>query len=135
MEGLGTFAFFAFLTAIILVPRWFKNKERQELQATLRAAIERGQPLPPEVIDSITRDAPQPRARAARGRNDLRQGVVWLAVALGICGLGFGIGYESVEAYRVLLGIACIPGFIGLALIAMGLVDRFSGSKVDRELA
>lgn len=135
MEGLGTLAFFAFLAAIILVPRWFKNKERQELQATLRAAIERGQPLPPEVIDSITRDAPQPRTPAARGRNDFRNGIVWLAVALGICGFGFAVGYESIEAYHVFLGIACIPGFIGLALIALGLVDRFSGSKADRELA
>lgn len=135
MEGLVPIAFFAFLGAIILVPRWFKNKERQELQATLRAAIERGQPLPPEVIDSITRDAPAPRTRAARSRNDLRTGVVWLAVALGVAAFGYVLGFESIEAYHAFLGLACIPGFIGLALIALGLVDRFSGSKADRELA
>lgn len=135
MEGLVPIAFFAFLGAIILVPRWFKNKERQELQATLRAAIERGQPLPPEVIDSITRDAPTPRTRAARVRNDLRTGVVWLAVALGICGFGYALGFNEPDAYYIFLGIACIPGFIGLALVALGLVDRFSGSKADRELA
>lgn len=134
MEGLVPVVFFVFLAAIILVPRWFKNKERQELQATLRAAIERGQPLPPEVIDSITRDAPQPRTRAARSRNDLRTGIVWLAVALGICAFGYVLGFEHIEAYYGMLGLACIPGFIGLALIALGLVDRFTTPKAEREL-
>ena len=44
-------AFFIMIGAIVLVPAWLKSKERKEMQATLRSAIEKGQPLPPEVID------------------------------------------------------------------------------------
>src|SRR5690349_9866095 len=68
---------FVMIAAIVIVPRWIKSREREALQATLRAAIEKGQPLPPEVIDAISRDA-RPVPSAAR---DLRRGVVWLCVA------------------------------------------------------
>ena len=47
-------AFFIMIGAIVLVPAWLKSKERKEMQATLRSAIEKGQPLPPEVIDSLS---------------------------------------------------------------------------------
>lgn len=128
-------AFFAMIAAIVLGPRYFRNKERQDLQQTLRAAIDKGQPLPPEVIEAISKDTP--RTKAARARNDLRTGVVWLAVALGIAAFGWVVSYYSYETEHagIFMGIACIPGFIGLALIALGVIDRVSGGRnADREL-
>lgn len=135
MEILIPLGFFAMVAAIVLGPRYFRNKERRDMQATLRAAIDKGQPLPPDVIDAIGRDAP--RTKAARARNDLRSGVVWLSVALGIAAFGWVVGYYNYETEPTgfFLGAACIPGFIGVALIALGLVDRMSGgSRAEREL-
>lgn len=129
-------AFFAMIAAIVLGPRYFRNKERQDLQQTLRAAIDKGQPLPPEVIEAITKDTPTPRTRAARVRNDLRTGVVWLMVALGILTFGWVVYYYGeADNFAFAAGLACIPGFIGLALIALGIIDRMSGGRnADREL-
>ena len=134
MEILIPLGFFAMIAAIVLGPRYFRNRERQDLQQTLRAAIDKGQPLPPEVIESITRDTP--RTKAARSRNDLRSGVVWVAVALGIAAFGWvSYYYGDFDGFAPLLGVACIPGFIGLALIALGVVDRLGGGRnADREL-
>jgi hypothetical protein len=39
---------FAMIAAIVIVPTWLKSKERRDMQATLRASIDKGQALPPE---------------------------------------------------------------------------------------
>ena len=46
----------AMIAAIVVGPAWLKSRERREMQATLRASIEKGQPLPPEVIEAISGD-------------------------------------------------------------------------------
>ena len=71
---------FAMIAAIVIGPRYFKSLERQKMADTLRAAIERGQPLPPEVINLLTADA-KPKASPQR---DLRRGVILVAAALGL---------------------------------------------------
>ena len=120
---MGMLTFWGAIVAIVLVPRYFKSRERQALQATLRAAIEKGQPLPPEVIDTLSRDV-RPVASSAR---DLRVGVIWLGVALGFIGLAYALGYsdsDAVDAFYPLLGVAAFPGFIGLAFVVMALLNR-----------
>jgi hypothetical protein len=74
-------AMFAMIAAIVIVPTWLKSKERRDMQVTLRASIEKGQALPPEVIDALTRQTIKPPATAGR---DLRIGVILLALSLGI---------------------------------------------------
>ena len=123
---MGMLTFWGAVVAIVLVPRHFKSQERQALQATLRAAIEKGQPLPPEVIDTISRDV-RPVASSAR---DLRVGVIWIGVAAGIIGLAYALGYsddDAAHAFYPLLGIAAFPGFIGLAFLIMALINRDKG--------
>ena len=57
MEGIFVpITLFLVVAVIVIAPRYFRSREREALQATLRAAIEKGQPLPPEVIDTISRD-------------------------------------------------------------------------------
>ncbi|HRD47742.1 MAG TPA: DUF6249 domain-containing protein, partial [Caulobacter sp.] len=46
---------FVMIIAIIVVPAWLKSRERREMQATLRTAIEKGQPLPTEIIEAMTK--------------------------------------------------------------------------------
>jgi hypothetical protein len=121
-EILVPLIFFGFLGAIIIVPRVLKSKERQAMQLTIRAAIERGQPLPPEVLEAMTRNSrPEPSA----GR-DLRSGIVWLFIGIGFAAFGVLISYEpgADDARYPLLGIAAIPGCIGLAFLAMALFNR-----------
>lgn len=119
---MGMITFWGAIVAIVLVPRFFKSQERQALQATLRAAIEKGQPLPPEVIDTISRDV-RPVASPVR---DLRVGIIWIGVAAGILGLAYALGYseDAGDAFYPLLGVAAFPGFIGLAFLIMALLNR-----------
>ena len=112
--------FFGFLGAVIIYPRYLKSKEREKTQDTIRAAIEKGQPLPSEVLDAMTRDV---RPAATPGR-DFRVGIVWLAIALGLAGFGVAMGRYTDEAMFPFLGIAAIPGAIGLAFILLSLFNK-----------
>jgi len=115
---------FAMIAAIVVIPRYFRSREREALQATLRSAIEKGQPLPPEVIDAISREA-KPTSSPAR---DVRVGIVWIGVAAGFIGFAYALGYMDEEgaaqAFYPMLGLAAFPGFIGLAFLLMGLLGR-----------
>eukprot|EP01036_Dinobryon_divergens_P011146 gene11146-14987_t len=75
------FAVFGTITAIIVGPTYLKSKERQEMQATVRAAIDKGQPLPPEVIEALGREATKNIPSRTR---DIRRGIIWLATGIGI---------------------------------------------------
>ena len=119
-------SFFLMIAVIVIAPRYFKSREREALQATLRAAIEKGQPLPPEVIDAISSDA-RPAPSAAR---DLRTGIIWLGVAAGLTGMAYAIGYmndEAAHAFWPTLGIAAFPAFIGLAFLILAAINRGKG--------
>lgn len=121
MEGVfAIFGFFATLAAIIIVPRYFKSREREALQATVRAAIERGQSLSPEAVDAITRDLQHARPVPSAVR-DLRAAVVWIAIAVGI-GI-FGYVVDDGDWWHPTLGFAAIPGLVGLAYLAMAAIN------------
>ncbi|KRB39930.1 MAG: DUF6249 domain-containing protein [Pseudomonadota bacterium] len=121
MEILVPLGFFAMIAAIVIVPRYLKSLERQRLQETLRASIEKGAELPPEVIEALTSDVKKAPASSYR---DLRAGVIWLGVAVAFIALGVAVSFEEPDALYPLLGIAAFPGFIGLALIALSFVQR-----------
>jgi hypothetical protein len=112
--------FFAMIAAIVIVPRYFKSVERQKMAETLKAAIERGQPLPTEVVDAISSGVKTPPSP----QRDLRTGIVWLGVGVGLAAMGWAIGFEDPDATFPMLGIACFPAFIGLAFIAMFFLSR-----------
>lgn len=111
---------FAMIAAIVLGPRYLKSQERQKMADTLRAAIEKGQPLPPQVIEALTADA-RPAASPAR---DLRRGVILVAVALGLMAMGVAVGLNEPDATYPMIGVAAIPGFVGLALIVISRLSK-----------
>ncbi|HEX5377105.1 MAG TPA: DUF6249 domain-containing protein [Phenylobacterium sp.] len=116
------FIIFGSIASLFLVPAYLRSQERQKLQETLRAAIEKGQPLPSEVVDAMTKDVkirPQPSPY-----RDLRTGIIWVGVAVGVAGLGLALNFEEPDATFPLLGIACFPGFIGLAFILISFLGR-----------
>ena len=124
MEEFIPIAFFIMIGAIVIVPNWLKSKERKEMQATLRSAIDKGQPLPPEVIDALSKENIKAPATAAR---DLRVGVILLAVSLGIALFGYMVSFAEMDAFYPVSGIAAIPGMIGLAFIVLSFFNKNKG--------
>jgi hypothetical protein len=122
------FCVFGTITAIILGPSWLKSRERREMQATVRAAIDKGQPLPPEVIEAMSRDVAKNLPSRTR---DLRRGVIWLATGVGIAAFSLlnDSGWSNDGDFgghvgNGLLGIAAIPITIGLAFIVLSFFNK-----------
>jgi hypothetical protein len=123
MEILIPIALFAMIAAIVVMPRYFKSLERQKTAELMRAAIERGQPLPPEIVDAMSSNVRTPGLPPSPQR-DLRTGVIWLAVALAFVALAIVSGFEEPEHTYGLLGVAAFPGFIGLAFIVLSQLNK-----------
>lgn len=114
------FAVFGSLVAIVIGPGLIKARERREVQLTVRAALDKGQALPPEVIEILSRDIAQNLSSRTR---DLRRGVLTLAASAGIALMGQAIGMEAGEAIYPMLGVAAIPAMIGLAFIVLSFFN------------
>lgn len=116
---------FGSIPAIFIARSYFRSRERTQMQQTIRAAIEKGQPLPPEMMDAISRDV-RPVPSAAR---DLRVALIWLGVAAGLVGMAYALGYspDSSDAFWPLIGVAAFPGFIGVAFLIMSMLNRGKG--------
>ncbi|HYG27747.1 MAG TPA: DUF6249 domain-containing protein, partial [Caulobacteraceae bacterium] len=80
VEILIPLAFFAMIAAIVLVPGWYRSREKERLHETLRLAYEKGQPVPPEMIEALQMDRPRPPLPD----RDLRRGIILLCVAAAI---------------------------------------------------
>jgi hypothetical protein len=119
------FIIFGSIASLFIVPRYFKSLERQKMAETLRAAIEKGQPLPDEVVNAMSSNVRSPGLPPSPAR-DLRTGIIWLAVGLGFGALGATISFEEPDALYPMLGVSALPIFIGLAFVALGLLGRKS---------
>lgn len=113
---------FGSIVTLFIVPTVMRSKEREKLQDTLKAAIEAGQPLPAEVITALSSNV-KVRTPASPQR-DLRVGIIWSGVAAGLAGLAIALSFDEPDATYPLLGLACFPGFIGLAYILMAFLGR-----------
>lgn len=117
---------FAALTAIVFGPTWLRSREKREMQTTIRHALDKGQELPPELIDAMTKDV---AAKLPSRTRDLRRGVIWLAVGIGIAAfsalssMGWSNGDDWHEVGNGLLGVAAIPATIGLAFIVLSFFN------------
>ncbi|NBB15037.1 hypothetical protein GVN21_06675 [Caulobacter sp. SLTY] len=125
MEILIPLAFFAMIAAIVLVPGWLKSRERSEMQSTLRAAIDRGQDVPQEIIDAMTKNV----KTAPTALSDIRAGIIWIAIGLGIGVMGYLISYEADGALHPMLGIGAIPVIIGLAYVVLSFFNPNKGNR------
>ena len=101
-----------FIVGIIF---FFIYRSRQETQKTLRMAIEKSDSLPPEFLDTLKSLQKKPKTPA----NDVRAGLILIAIALGLVALDFIKGGYMLGN---LSGVAAIPGFIGVALLILGII-------------
>jgi hypothetical protein len=101
---------FLVIGTVISLSFYFRYRTRQEIQSTVRAAIERGQELTPEVLDGLS-DALNSR------HGDLRRGVISLAIGIALFLFAGLIGepdaegpLRAISAFPLLLG----AGYLGL---------------------
>ena len=107
------------LTIVLCLFFWFRYRTRNDMQATIRTAIDKGQELSPEIVDRLG----APKAPEDR---DLRLSLLWLAIALGTGVFAFMVPDHGDHAKSALLGMAAFPLFIGLAYLIMW---RFAGKS------
>lgn len=124
---LAVIGLFGGITAIVVLPGYFKSRERIQMQETLRAAIDKGQPLPPEVIEAMTKNVKPP----ATALTDLRKGVIWLAVGIGLAVFAGFITYHEGDDAMPMLGMAAIPVTIGVAFIVLSFFNPNKGLKAN----
>jgi len=131
--------FWSFVAAIFLVPRYLKSRERSKLLDTLKVAYEKGQPVPPDLIEALQRgDVPSVRStEISTSESDLRRAIVLISVGVGIALLGYGlywgISYASDEGGAItgaaVAGCGAIPGLIGVAYLVLWLARRQPGKS------
>ena len=122
--------FWVFLAAVILVPVYLRYRDRGRLHETLRIAYEKGQPVPPELIEALQSNVAP--ARPSTPDRDLRRGIVLVAWGLGFAGLGYGLWYglmstSEIAAYisgGITAGVGAIPGLIGVAYLILWATRR-----------
>lgn len=114
---------FGSIASLFIVPRYFKSVERQKMAETLRAAIEKGEPLPTEVIEAMSSNVRAPGLPPSPQR-DLRTGIIWTGIGVGLAALGFALSFEEPDSLYPLLGIAAFPIFIGLAFILLSVLSK-----------
>ena len=100
------------LTIVVSLFFWFRYRSRSDLQATVRAAIQQGQELSPEIVDRLG----QPRRQKDQ---DLRLALIWLAIAAGLALCGFFVPDPTNHAFYGTLAGAAFPFCIGVAYLIM----------------
>jgi hypothetical protein len=126
----GIFMIIAVVIGPIWIVNYFKARDRAQLHETLRVAYEKGQPVPPELIEKLT-SGNLPTTPETPDR-DLRRAVVLIAVGVGLAGLGVCLGYGISLADQTdgwitggsIAGAGAIPGMIGLAYLLLYLMKR-----------
>lgn len=116
---------FLMIGAIVVGNRYFRHKERTQMQETLRAAYERGQTVQPELLAMMTSD-PRPLKPIYGPERDLRRGLFWMAWAFALLDAGGAFYYydSSNDTTGAFMGFACFPGFVGLAYLIIYFLTR-----------
>ena len=116
---------FAAIVAIVVGPSYLKSRERREIQTTVRTTIDKGQHLPPEVIEALSKDITKSLPSRTK---DIRRGIIWLAVGIGIAGFSLinnlGEREWSDHVGDGMLAFAVIPATIGLAFLILSFFNK-----------
>ncbi|MDQ8029098.1 MAG: DUF6249 domain-containing protein [Brevundimonas sp.] len=111
---------FIMIIAVVGFQTWQKVKAQKEMQHTLRAAIEKGQPLPTDVIESMSASIHRPPSAT----RDMRLGVILLAVSAGIALCGGALSFFAEETLYAFLAFAAIPATVGVAFLGLSVFNK-----------
>ncbi|WP_405229126.1 DUF6249 domain-containing protein [Lentisalinibacter sediminis] len=101
---------FISIAVVFALAFMYRARQREQIQLTVRQAIDKGQELTPELLEKLGHTGAQPHS-------DLRRGVIAVAIGLGIGVFGVVLGQE--DAMRPLVAIAAIPLLIGVAYLGL----------------
>lgn len=111
----------AFAFGVILLGVLEKLQKEKLRHETIQRALEKGQPLPPELIEG------KPIRRA---RDDRRGGIIAIAVGIGLYVFFGAMQAEGVPDGVKWLGL--IPGLVGVALLINWALERGEKNGQDR---
>ena len=116
---------FGTIGAVFIANRYFRHKERSQLQETLRTAYEKGQPVQPELL-AMMQSPPREQRRTYGPERDLRRGLFWMAWALALLAAGGAMYYydSSNDSTGGFMAFAAFPGFIGAAYLVIYFLTR-----------
>jgi len=112
---------FVSIAVVMIVWLYLKHRSRVETQQTFRLALDKGNELSPDFIKQL--GEPEPDTN-----RDMRRGVIWLSLAIGLVLIGFAV--PEPEALRGLLAGAALPFCIGCAYMFMYLYGNKKESSV-----
>lgn len=110
MDELIPIVLFLTIGATFVLAFYYKYRTRHDIQNTVRSAIERGDPLSPEIIETLAMSLSSPYA-------DLRRGVI--SVALGIAVFIFARLIGEPDVQGPLMALAMFPILIGVAYLGL----------------
>ncbi len=110
MEELIPIVLFLTIGGVFALAFYLKYKARHDVQHTVRLAIERGEALSPELIETLATSIASPYA-------DLRRGVIFLA--LGAAGFAFAALLGEEDAMSPIMAVSTFPIVIGLAYLGL----------------
>ena len=115
---------FPFLMVIcVQVAKSISRTQRERMRCeVMRAAIERGQPIPPEILRDDPED--EPFGPAPSGSNDIRTGLICMGAGAGLFLMFATFSIGGFDGLQGLRWIGAIPGFVGVALLINGFINR-----------
>jgi hypothetical protein len=123
-EDLIPIVLFITIGGVFACAFYLKYKARHDVQTTVRAAIDRGESLSPELIETLAVSISSPYA-------DLRKGVI--SLALGAAGMAFAALLGEEDAMGPLMGMSVFPILIGLAYLGLWFfIGRTKVANGDR---
>ena len=123
--GLGAFAFWGFIAAVVVGGIWYAVREKEAQHETLRRMIDSGQQLDEESIARIFKET----AADSRPDRDLKiAGLIVIFCSPGLAVFAWFLGRFSEEAYYALLGVSGLVAFVGVGLlVAAKFAERAYG--------
>ena len=128
---------FTFIAVVVIVPQIIKSRDRTKMYEVMKAAYDKGQPVPPHIEAMMSNRAPPRVAEEAyyatpqmQASRDLRRGVVWGSIGVGfflIAALFYAGLYNDGGAIETAMSfgvIGAIPFCIGLAFMALWFFGR-----------
>jgi hypothetical protein len=103
---------FSSIAAVFCVNFYFKHRSKRDFQDTVRAAIQRGQELSPELLDRLGPSA------APVKKTDLRRGILEITIGIGIILCGWVIA-DDADSARNFFAVGAFPVLLGLAHLAL----------------